>query len=72
MAIYTNFTLQQALRYQEEMSECAGPEAALLLLVRLHPPVLDRGPGQDAAAGHYLLQDRATPLLQHLDVCLHA
>ena len=54
------------------MSELAGPEAALLLLVRLHPPVLDRGPGQDAAAGHYLLQDRATCLLQHLDVCLHA
>ena len=54
------------------MTELAGPEAALLLLVRLHPPVLDRGPGQDAAAGHYLLQDRATPLLPHLDVRLHA
>ena len=69
---FTHLTLQQALRYKEEMSERAGPEASLLLLVCLHPPLLDRGPGQDDPPGRLLLLDRATPLLQHLDVCLHA
>ena len=44
----------------------------MLLLVRLHPPLLDRGPGQDDPPGHLLLLDRATRLLQHLDVFLHA
>ena len=54
------------------MPERAGPEAALLLLVRLHPPVLDRGPIQDDPSGHLLLLDRPTRLLQHLDVRIHA
>ena len=70
--VYRQFTLQQALRYKEEMPERAGPEAALLLLVCLHAPLLDLGPDQDDPPGHLLLLDRATRLLQHLDVFLHA
>ena len=64
--------LQQALWYQEKIPECVRPEAALLLLVRLYPPLLDRGPVQDDPSGHLLLLDRATPRLPHLDVRLHA
>ena len=70
--VYRQFALQQALRYKEEMPERAWPEAALLLLVRLHAPLLDLGPDQDDPPGHLLYLDRATRLLQHLDVFLHA